>query len=433
MRLSTRGKITIAALIAALIAAFSVMLFFTQNYWRESQLWGAAEAQTVIRDRARSANSFIDSIGLATHLRYTDTSYGRYADVVEPRLRELGIRHIRDGGNNQEMFDKMNRLAQLGIRSTLVMDLRDNINPGNVVSIVKKVLSAAAAIEGPNEWDVNNVPYNGKGFPENVRDFQTGIFNAMKRDPVTANIPVLAPSMAIPENGVLLGSLRSVLDFGNMHSYAGGNPPGQDLSNRWIPLTQRVSGDRPIIITETGWHTAVNDRNASQRGVSEAVFGKYVPRAYLDYFRRGIARSFIYELMDERAADSQENKFGLVRFDGSVKPGFATLRNMVRILNDSAGGTLGTLNYSLTGSTKNVERLLLQKRSGDYYLVLWLNVASTDRTVTQRIALNLVTPVRQVATYLPSRSDQPIATVTNPQRLTLDVPDAPLIVRLVPR
>lgn len=429
MRLSAKGKIALAAIVGIL----GVSLYLTNLYFSGSGVFNSATAQGVIRERARSADSFIDSIGVATHLRYLDTSYGRYTEVVEPRLRELGIRHIRDGGNDQGMFDKMNRLARLGIRSTLVMDLRDNINPQNVVSIVKKVLPAAAAIEGPNEWDVNNVPYNGKGYPENVRAYHVGLFNAMKRDPVTAKIPVLAPSIAIPENGVRLGSLRSSIDYGNMHSYAGGNPPGQDLDSRWIPLTKKISADRPIMVTETGWHTAVNDAYASQKGVSEAVAAKYVPRSYLDYFRRGIKRSFIYELMDERAQDNQENKFGIVRFDGSVKPAFTALRNLVRILKDAPGANLGTLSYSLSGNVKNVDRLLLQKRNGDYYLAMWLNVRSTDAPVSQKVTVNFITPIRQAATFLPNRSASAIASVTAPRRITLDVPDAPVILRLTPR
>jgi hypothetical protein len=418
--------------IAAIAALLGIGTYFgCTNFNQQSA--ESVSAQTVVQERARSADSFIDSIGVAVHLRYLDTSYGRYTDVVEPRLRELGIRHIRDGGNNQEMFNRLNRLALFGIKSTLVMDLRDNINPQNVTSIVKKVLPSVIAIEGPNEWDVNNVPYNGKTYPQNVREYHTGIFNAMKQDPVTRNIPVLGPSIAIPENGVQVGSLESAMDFGNMHSYAGGNPPGQDLDTRWIPLTQRITGSRPIIVTETGYHNAVNDANASQRGVSEAVVAKYIPRNYLDYFRRGIRRTFIYELMDERAIDSQENRFGLVRFDGSRKPAFNALRNLIAVLKDTGSGQLGTLSYSLSGETQDVQRVLLQKVNRDYFLVLWLGVRSTDAAVTRRVTLNLVTPIARAVTYLPNQATTAVTTTNSPQSLTLDVPDAPLVVQLTPR
>ena len=226
-----------------------------------------------LTEQAKSADSFIDSMGIVTHLRYTDTSYGRYSDVVEPRLRELGIRNIRDGGNNDGMFEKLNRLASFGIRSTLVMDPRDGITPDNAVELLKKVLPSVTAIEGPNEWDVNStLTYKGKPFPDGVIDYQTDLYKAVKGNPATAFVSVLAPSLAFPENGARLASLESVIDGGNMHSYAGGNQPDRDLDTKWIPNTKKVSGNRAIVATETGWHNAVNDSSASQKGVSEARF-----------------------------------------------------------------------------------------------------------------------------------------------------------------
>ncbi len=113
-----------------------------------------------------------------------------------------------------------------------------------------------------------------------------------------------------------------------MHSYAGGNQPDQDLDTKWIPNTKKVSGDRPIVATETGWHNAVNDANASQKGVSEEVSSKYIPRLFLEYFKRGVTRTFLYELMDERAKSDMENNFGLIRADGTPKPAFYALKNL---------------------------------------------------------------------------------------------------------
>ena len=55
------------------------------------QVYTSADVQTnylltaigqSLTEQAKSADSFVDSIGVATHLRYTDTSYGHYDDVV---------------------------------------------------------------------------------------------------------------------------------------------------------------------------------------------------------------------------------------------------------------------------------------------------------------------------------------------------------------
>lgn len=395
----------------------------------------SAIAQT-IRERAKPADTFVDSIGIATHLRYTDTSYGRYYDIVEPRLRELGIRHIRDGGNNADMFAKMRRLGTFGIKSTLVMDPRDGITPDNVVQIIQQVQPAVAAIEGPNEWDVNAamMTYKGKSFPDGLRDYQADLFRAVKNNPSTANIPILMASMAFPENGRYVGSLAAYSDYGNMHSYAGGNVPGQDLDWRWLPLTKNVAGNRPIMVTETGYHNAINDKRASQKGVTEQVSAKYIPRTFLEYFNRGIKRTFTYELMDQRKAGDQENNFGIIRADGTPKPAFYALRNLISLLNDTPGSSAnGALSYYFTGNVKDLRHTLLQKSNGDFYLVLWLNKPSTDTPVTQRVTLNLLTPTQQAATFLPNRSSSATATFTAPTRITMDVPDAPLVIQVKPK
>ena len=388
-----------------------------------------------IREPAKSADSFVDSIGVNTHLRYTDTSYGKFSEVVEPRLKELGIRHIRDGGNNQELFTKICQLAADGIRTDLVMDPRDNSTPDNVVQQIQQALPGVEAVEGPNEWDVNsNVSYKGESFPNGLRDYQTDLYNAVKSNPSTSNIAVIAPSMAYPENDQKVGSIAQYSDYGNMHSYAGGNAPGQDFDWRWMPLTKAYAGDRPIVATETGYHNAVNDPSAAQKGVTEAVAAKYIPRTVLENFNRGVQRTDLYELLDEHQADNQENNFGLIHADGTPKPAFDALRNLIGLLNDKPGSTAsGALSYYFSGNVQNLHHTLLEKSNGDFYLVMWLNSPSTDAPITQRVTLNLLTPTQQAATYLPNRSTDATATFTAPTRITMDVPDSPMVVKVTPK
>ena len=167
--------------IAAVLSAGTYLLqVFSGQPVTTNYVMTSAIAQT-IRERAKPADTFIDSIGIDTHLRYTDTSYGRFADVVEPRLRELGIRHIRDGGNNPEMYAKMRQLASFGIKSTLIMDPRDNITPANAVDQIKQALPAVEAIEGPNEWDAaSTITYKGMSFPTGLRAYQADLYAAVK-------------------------------------------------------------------------------------------------------------------------------------------------------------------------------------------------------------------------------------------------------------
>lgn len=390
----------------------------------------------------RTADSFVDSIGVATHLRYLDTAYGRYEDLIKPRLRELGVRHIRDGGKDPTLFQKLNDLTQLGIKATLVMDPRDGINPGNVIAeVVNPALPAIAAVEGPNEWDVQRqLNYNGQPFPEGIRQYQTELYAALKQNPATATLPVLMPSLAIPYNASQLGYLPAS-DAGNMHSYAGGNLPSQDLDTKWIPLTKVVVGNqKPIVATEAGWHTALTDVNASQPGVSENAYARYVPRLFLEYFNRYIQRSFIYELIDERLAPNQENNFGLLRFNGTPKLAFNSLKNLIALLNDP-GVTFQpeSFGYQLNGNLGIVHHTVLQKRDRRFYLILWQEVPSfnlssrTDIAVPdQPITLSLQTSIKQAIAYLPLNSSASIWQQTNPQTLQLQIPDHPLVIELIP-
>lgn len=388
-------------------------------------------------EQAQKASSFVDSIGVATHLRYLDTAYGRYDDIIKPRLQELGARHIRDGGKDAEFFRRLNDLATIGIKSTLVMDPRDGIYPDNVVNeVIKPVLSSIAAAEGPNEWDVQpQIQYKGKSFPEGLREYQTDLYKAIKQDPETAAIPVLMPSLAFPSNADELGYLQSA-SIGNMHSYAGGNLPSQDLDQKWIANTQIVSGEnRPIVATECGWHNAVNDPHASQPGISEQASAKYIPRLYLEYFNRGVQRAFIYEFIDQRPAPDQENNFGLLRADGSPKPAFTAVKNLIDLLQDSGDDFQPqTLAYSLAGNLTDLHHTLLQKQDGRFYLILWQEVSSFDtqnkvdlNPASRPITLTFQTAVRQIAAYDPLVSTSPTMQSINTNQLEINVSDYPVV------
>jgi hypothetical protein len=393
-------------------------------------------------EQARSADSFVDFIGVAVHLNYVDTVYGKYDSIIKPRLQELGVRHIRDGFSLEDLStqEKFKDLARVGIKSTLIMDPRWQRNPSTVVEIAKSVPASAEAVEGPNEWDVwNNLTYNGQPFPTGIRNFQAELYAALKGDPATAHLDVLGPSIALWWNAAKLGNVPC--DFGTMHSYAGGGTPTEGLDDKWIPAAQLVCGNKLIVATESGWHTAMNDDTASQRGVSEQAVRKYVPRLYLEYFNRGIKRAFIYELIDLWSDPKQESNFGLLHNSGAPKPSFTALKNLILLLKAPGESSLSPqfLDYTLSGNTTHVHHTLLQKQDGRFYLILWLEVPSfnlqnkTDIAVpTQEVTLNLNTPIQVATTYQPIASTTPIQQYASPQELSLRVPDHPLVIELVP-
>jgi hypothetical protein len=101
--------------------------------------------------------------------------------------------------------------------------------------------------------------------------------------------------------------------------------------------------------------------------------------------------------------------------------------------------TPDALDYSLSGETQGIHRLLLQKRDSRFHLVLWHEVPSYDPINKQPISvpdktltLTLKEPIGMATIYRPSVSDKPTAHYVNPRQLKLEVPDHPLVVELTP-
>lgn len=422
----------------------------TKEIIPQSQLFSNStlSANSVL-ETAKSASSFINSIGVNTHIRYYDTAYGNYS-LIKQRLQELGVQHIRDGGSDPTWIQRINDLASVGIKSTLVIDPYFGVGPDASYSInspgytvhqlVKDLLpNAVDAVEILNEFDVfyaNGYTHNGQAINASnwmpyVRDFTRDTFNALKSDPATQAVGVIGPSFVFSDSSSAIGDLSQWADYGNFHpynnpSYPGDGNLGRDLANRSQPF-----GTKPMMATETGYYTG---SPASGRAVSEIVQSKYIPRLFLENFNQGVYRTFSYELIDQRpnSANSEDN-FGLLRYDGSPKPAFTAEQNLIRLLNDTNTSFIpGSLNYSFSGDMQNIHHTLLQKSNGDFYLALWSEVPSTDQNYTQTVTLNLTTPISQATTYLPNQSTNAIAQYTAPNQLTLTVPDSPLLVQLTP-
>lgn len=406
----------------------------------------ASSGQTQVQ-QVRNVNSFIDSIGVAVHLRYKDTAYGEYNDIIKPRLQELGIRHIRDGVplSDTTALEKLSDLSRIGIKSTLVMDPRETPGPEEAVKIAKILADSIEAVEGPNEWDLHpKLKYKGKSFPQGVREYQAELYSAIKEDPETSHLAVLAPSLGRAKRASKLGKVAC--DIGTMHSYPGGKIPSWKLNHKWMKSARAVCGDKSIIATESGYHNAVHKTVArSQPGVSELAAGKYAPRLFLEYFNWGIRRAYDYELINlkpDPTVSSPKFNYGLLRNDGSPKPAFTAIKNLIALLkSDTVSETfpLRSLSYALHGDTTNVHHTLLQRHDGSLYLILWQEVPSFDLKANKDIPvperalqLTLNTQISQAAIYQPNNSTSPIKKYKNPERIELQVPDHPLVVKLIP-
>jgi len=150
-----------------------------------------------------------------------------------------------------------------------------------------------------------------------------------------------------------------------------------------------------------------------------------MPRALLEHFRRGVRRTYSYELLDEfpdPGLEERESNWGLLRNDLSKKPAFDAVGNLLNILKDPGSGFApGSLDYSLEGNTERLRQMLLQKRDGSYYLALWRDTSVWD-AVNQvpldpgspQISIRFSQPVSEVQRYAPNLSAAPLSSTANP-------------------
>jgi len=392
--------------------------------------------------QARPADSFVDSIGVNVHMTYLDTAYRDRPRLVD-KLASAGIRHVRDGlvRDTEYAYTTFNQLADRGIRTTFIMGdpSQQTGTLDQLVAVLKsKILRTAAAVEGPNEYHHGRTP----PWYEEVRSHQRRLFAAVKNDAALSHLPVLAPSGITWQDYRDLGDLRDVLDFGNKHPYPGGEPPEGNLGSE-LSVAATVSGNKAVQATESGYHNALAT-TSGHRPTSEEATATYLPRMYLEYFRRGIPRTFAYELIDEwpdAEKKNSESNFGLLRNDYSEKPAFRNLRNLIALLSDRGGShSLEPLNLSSEGAPPDLRKLVLQKRDGSYYVVLWRTVRVWDP-----VARKALTPDTRTATvsvpgatsdtgdaevFSPSRSSERIATAPLAGGVRVSLSADPIVVRL---
>lgn len=366
--------------------------------------------------QAKSAYAFTNSVGVNIHLHYVDTVYDEFSTLIEPALLELGVKHVRDGVYTYEAaqrdtfyYERMRSLIEAGIRPTLITSIGEGeYNQATDYSRLAEAYDwldgRVEAFEGANEPDLSGLDWISL-----TRKSQQDLFETVKANAAMKDTPVLGPSVS--QQNKALGDLSNYLDFGNIHPYANGQAPSrQDYGIDTASSIERasfVSGAKPIVATEAGYHNAVQT-TSDHAGVSERTSAIYLPRLLLGHFNLGIKRTFIYELIDLRpdtAFTDRDEHFGLLRNDGTKKPAFAAVKNLLGILEDEAKFDAGQLEYKLSGP-KDLNSLLLQKQDGSFYLALWRGVSSYDleknqdlSVAAQKLELELRSAPKSLNTY----------------------------------
>jgi broad specificity phosphatase PhoE len=392
---------------------------------------------------AQRTDAFGDSIGVNTHFGNAMYPENGYANrQIGAKLAALGVRHVRDHTWNDEglkIVDALNKKYR--IRATLVLG-ETTRSPAELVKLLK-AHPAYEAIEGLNEPDFAKRTYKTFADAKNdypaTRAFQNELYAAVKGDPKTKSIPVLSPAMGRSNRSQFL--LPIEFDIAAMHRYSWEGKSALQPSaalDEVIADMAKLRGDRPLWATESGYY---NEPAAHARAVPEKVAGKYTPRLLAEFFNRGVARTYLYELADQGTDKAaREQNFGLLRHDMTEKPAYAAVKNLVALLAEPKPKpfTPGSLDFTLTPADERIHHTLLQKGDGRFYLLVWQEVLSYDGVAKREIdnppvsvTLTLTEPL-DARTYLPDESTKPTATQPGVKSLNLSVPDHVLVVELSP-
>jgi hypothetical protein len=295
-------------------------------------------------------------------------------------LIKLGLHHVRDSAcaGCVDQRQALLNLAAAGIKTDFGVP-----PPGSQESLTSEIQmlsgamrTAVDSIEGPNEYDNAGIT----NWVANLRPYQQELYQLVRASPTLADVPVLGPSMAWRENYAPLGDLSAYVDQGNIHAYPGGQLPDANLDGHW-QAEAAIEPGKPLIVTESGYNNAVA-AIGGHPPVSEAAAAAYIPRLFLDYFRAGVTRTYLYELIDEwpdPAKTNQEANFGLLRNDYSEKPSYLTLQTLLSSLAPTATPfTRSSVQYQTPQAPADLRQLLLQTGANRYALVLWRNASLWD-------------------------------------------------------
>jgi hypothetical protein len=341
-------------------------------------------------ETAKSADAFVGSVGVNVHIHYTDTPYANFA-AVEGALKGLGVRHIRDGMVDtkwQPYYDRLNELGRAGIKGDFIT--APKLNAEVLQAFPNRVKDSFEAYEGPNEFDQGH----GDAWTTTLADYMAMLYKTVKSNPATAGFPVIGPSLTKMESFDKVSACAPFFDYANLHNYFAGRnagTPGWTSTGHgsidWnFALLAKSWPGKPVMTTETGYR---NDAENNQ-GIPEEIAGRYVPRLLLEQFSRGIVRTYLYELVDlGNPAKFKDYAFGMMHSDFSPKPAYTATKNLLGLLADPGPGFAPhALNYTLSGELNNVHHLLLEKRDGSFYLVIWVEETGYEVNKKQMIPIS---------------------------------------------
>jgi hypothetical protein len=368
---------------------------------------------------AITTTSFIDSLGVNTHIDFNAYGYQNLSTVAAA-INYLGLKNIRDSAQNASDASAWQQAAQA--TGAKFDDYIGETSPAGMLADLGYVAQLAQEgvlnfVEGGNEED--------DAYPASLGN-TLGITAQFQQQ-----VHAIAQQYGLPAINMSFGSgwtaandwhgdydkvgnLSAFANYANAHTYPNpGQTPDSSIQQLNSDALLAAPGD-PVITTEIGWNGST---------FSQSQTAQYVVDAALDGIKDGDARMYYYALFN----DSSGN-FGLMNSDGSATPAGTALHDLTTLLADHGGGfTPGLYNYSLSDQDSTGNSLLMQKSDGSDWIALWDESAGTHT-----VMVNLPSVASKIEVYDPVTGTSAIASASNASSIQVSLGADPLLVEVVP-
>ncbi len=399
------------------------------------------------------ADQIADMVGCNTHFSWA----GIYSDsftTLKSRLKELGVRHVRDTnmGSDSIFNDRINQLAGTGIKSDIICEpwwtWPENLSYFKAIKYQSN--APVELIEYPNEW----FDYPGVSASKCITDY-ISFYNTYKGDTATAALPLFGPSFSNnaygPEQFLDSGGydMTDKMDYGNLHCYPGGTyVEGPQGGGNGISLDADITeyhsinhGNKLLAATETGYQLPSN----GQWGVTDSVAAKYDPRMLMWYLKKGLKYAYLYQLInDNNSHAGAVDYYGILDSNCRGRLSFYAIKNTIKLFSDPGMAfTPGTLTYALSGDTAgaHLQSMLFQKRNGNFLLVLWQAISSGTCNASPEDFNNLAVAVKVTISgiaggtalgYTPSFDSNAVASFASIDTMAVNVADHIYVLEITP-
>lgn len=402
---------------------------------------------------ATRAEDFVDSIGVNTHLGDSGLPSAN-ATWTANDLDYLGIDNIRDNATVNTDQGTINWLmGQYETVAATVNGLKLDFvfTPSNYVQTIanyktqlddlqKADPGIVAYAEGPNEVDVNsNYKYGGLTGNAAGNQAQKDLYNYIYgTDPYASGVKVFVRPLAFQSNAGTAANLGPWADYGNIHDYyfSQYQTPVYQWMQSWISSEGTVTASAPVVSTESGWTTSVQDVGNQSYVTDNLSKGILDTEVLLDHWKSGVTHQYLYDLISDSGGG-----FGL--FDSNNNPTAAAvdIRNLTSLLSDTGSNattfSTGSLNYTLSGMPSAGQSMLMESSAGTYDVVLWNEAqiwnGSTQQEVSvpiSNVTLNLGQVYGTVKVFDPIQGTTAIDTYSNVGSIVVGLGKDPLVVEI---